>query len=205
MLLTGMEKLRLVVTFLFFAYVIIYACAMISSNITTDADQQWIDGLTDDEYDELTNLMDNYPVVDTAIFDNMIFILDLSIGGGLLLLMIKLWTIQSISNTKSKELNYQTLKQEIVGTTDRQTKCRSCGQTFTFKSKIGIPTYIQCPFCSHRDVFDETKQDNTHNQKTTVCWNCKHTYTYTPTLFRTQYVRCPKCGQQGIINNRDKI
>jgi len=198
MLLTGIEKLRFVVTFLFFAYVCIFICGYNLGTIMANDDQRWIDELTYDEYDDLLRIMEKYPISDTSVVNTLIYIFDISLGGGLFLLMIKLWSVQNISNKRKEELNYVTLKQQIIGTTDTQVNCKKCNKNFTFKRNVGISTYIQCPFCLYEDTFDD-KKDSLSKQKITICWNCKHEFSYIPNPYGIKQVTCPQCGQIGII------
>ena len=144
---SGIQKLRYMITFLLFCYIMIYIIAIIQLNIEDDADLEWINSLNDDEVDTLLDLYDRYPTTNTSGFNNILLILNWSIGGGLFIVFLKVWRTEVINNKIQATLNYNTFKRDVVGVSLIEVQCSQCNTIFSTKKNIGIPTETICPVC----------------------------------------------------------
>ena len=99
----GIMKLRLVVTFLFLMMIVTIALSFVVSDIEYEAELEFYDELTEDEWDELIEIYEKYPTSDTVGIYGNIGICLYIVTGGLFILMVKVWGIQNISSKDKRK------------------------------------------------------------------------------------------------------
>ena len=93
---SGIWKLRLVVTFLFILIVGYLYLIISSADIDFQAEDEFYYSLTTDEIETIQEIYRDYPVTGTDSSYELAGYLIYIVGGGLFILMIKVWTTDSI-------------------------------------------------------------------------------------------------------------
>jgi len=150
MIISGITKLRLSVAFLFFCYVALFTAGFFSGMESSENFDDWWDSLSYSEQDELVDLMENYET-ETA-YDDFILIIDLVLGGGLFVLLLKVYKVNNISSNYKTNVDMVTLKRDIVGTEPFYATCDRCGTEFYFDKNVNEPTYVRCPKCGKQEI-----------------------------------------------------
>jgi len=94
--LSGIWKLRLVVTFLFLLMCFQLFLVMFASDIDYDTEIEFYDSLSENEIDTLINIYEKYPEVNTDSSYELSGYLILLVTSGLFILMIKVWQVKRI-------------------------------------------------------------------------------------------------------------
>jgi len=94
--LSGIMKLRLVITFLFLMMTVTIVLSFVVDDIEYGLESKFYDELTENEMDELIEIYEKYPISNTGVMYEVLGFCIYITTGGLFILTIKVWMIRKI-------------------------------------------------------------------------------------------------------------